>query len=152
MTYELGVNVYASAWIAITAAVLALVAPFKEKMGSLFGEYVNCIDQRNGDLGLDRSVDVDSIARDHLIPIGGKAIDAYVGRNDFPRERYVDELNRNVGRPIALILFASLFVVTILLAFAGPLVYYLWGTSYLGEYLIVLYSLVGANLFVYFLL
>lgn len=152
MTYELGLEIYASAWVGITGTFILMAKWLREKMGSLYGNYVDRVDTKNGDLGLDRSVDAADIARDHLLPVGGGAIDAYAGRNKFPRDWYVTKLNEDVGRPIALAGFVFLFALAVVMVFAGPLVYHLWGTVYAAEYLVVLYALVGANLVAYLVL
>jgi len=152
MTYELGLEIYASAWVGITGTFMLMAKWLREKMNSLYSDYVDRVDTKNGDLGLDRSVDAGDIARDHLLPIGGGAIDAYAGRNNFPRDWYVSELNEDVGQPVALMGFVILFALTVIMVSAGPLVYYLWGTVYAAEYLVVLYALVGANLVAYLVL
>jgi len=152
MTYELDLGIYASAWIAITGTFILMAKWLREKMAALYSDYIGSVDKMNGKLGLDRSVDAADIARDYLLPVGGGAIDAYTSRNDYPRNVYISELDADVGRPISLIVFVLIFVIAILLAFSGPVVYYFWGTSFAAEYLVMLYAIVGTNLLAYLVL
>lgn len=152
MTYELGLEIYASAWFGVTGTLILMAKWLREKMESLYVDYVNRVDEKNGDLGLDRSVDATDIARDYLLPVGGGAIKDYVRMNNYPQKQYVSELNKDVGRPVALVVFITLFVFAIVMAFSGPGVYYVWGLTYVAEYLLALYALVGVNLAAYLVL
>lgn len=152
MTYDLGLEIYASAWVGITGTFILMAKWLREKMGSLYGDFVDSVDRKNGDLGLDRSVDTSAIVWDYLLPIGGGAIDAYTGRNNYPQDQYVTEISVEVGWPVALVGFIIIFVLAFLSVFAGPLVYLIWGIAYAAEYLVILITLVGANLVAYLLL
>lgn len=152
MTNELTIGVYSSAWVGITGTLILMVNWVGEKLTIMFGEFVARVNRKNADLGLDQSVDVEDLARDYLFPFRSGSIEHYLEQNDFSEDRYLSELDADVGQPIAFILFSLLFGITLFLAFSGPAVYYLTGFSLAAEYLLALYAMTAINLLAYFLL
>lgn len=152
MSYELTLQIYASAWVGVLGTLMLMVNWVGKKLEHLFGEYAKRLDRKNADLGLDKSVEADKIAWDYLLPWNLGHIERYLRRNSFSRSRYLEELAVDIGRPMWLVIYSGLFVGTLLLAFSGPIVYHLTGLSYAAEYLVAIYLLTGGNLAAYLLL
>jgi hypothetical protein len=143
-------QIYASAWISITATLLLMAKWIREKLGLMYFDFIDRVDGKNGDLGLDRSVDVADIARDYLLPLGSNdAIETYAKNNGLPKGYYLEKLRKGVGRPIGLILLATVFTFSMVFAFLGPVLYHFSGFSYAPEYLVIVYILVGTTVSLY---
>lgn len=149
MTYDLGVGIYATVWIGLTGTFFLMAKWLREKMGSMYLDFVDRIDGKNADLGLSRSVEPADIARDYLLPFGNGAISTYTDNEGYPRRKYIGEMDRDVGRPLRLIAFATLFVLALLVFIMGPLVYLVAGINYAPEYISALLLLMTANLIAY---
>lgn len=148
MTYEQA----GAAWVGTAGTVILMSKWLWQNVESLFGDFAEEINSMNANLGLDYSVDAEDIALDYLVQFRSGAMAGYLKRNEFPRDKYISELNDEVGRPYSLVLSAALLAALLGVAFSGPLVYHLWGLSPATEYFSVLYALILANLAAYFLL
>lgn len=151
MTYELSLEVYAASWFGLLGTLILMANWIEQRLSSLYSAYVDRVDRMNGDLGFDRSVDVDKIAWDFLIPFQSDSIKQYAKNNDYRPSAYGAQLRDGVGRPIRLIGFTLLFGITVLFGFAGPLVLYIGGESVLAKYIGIFVLLFATNLIAYFI-
>lgn len=149
MTYDLGVGIYAPAWVALTGTFFLMAKWLREKMGLMCSRFVERIDGKNADLGLRRSVEPTDIARDYLLPMGNGAVSTYTDSEDYPREKYIAELDQDVGRPLGLIAFIALFALALLVVLLGPIMFLATGISHAPEYFLTLILLMTANLIAY---
>lgn len=152
MTYELGIGTYATAWVGLTGTLFLMAKWLREKMGTLYWDFVSKIDGKNADLGLDRGIDPADIARDYLLPFGGGAIDTYTQQHDYSKRDYIAELDRDVGRPLWLIGFVAIFALALVVDMLGPVLFFLTGVIHAPEYFFALLMLMLINLIAYLIL
>jgi hypothetical protein len=119
-----------------------------KKSRSQFNDFVERVDAQNAELGLNRSVDEKELALDYLLPYREEHIEQYVERNDFSKSAYIEALREEVDKPVPLIAYLTIFGITLLYGFSGPLVYELTGLTFIAEYLVgflilILVCLVG---------
>jgi len=141
-------QIYAPAWFTFLSSSVILAIQVNKKSKSRFGEFVDNISAHNAELGLDRSVDEREIALDFLLPHRYGSIEEYTKRNNFSKAAYIRSLHEEVGKPVRLTAYLTVFGATLLCGFAGPVVYVFIGVTYLAEYLVgflllLLFSVVG---------